>query len=92
MQQGESDSGGRESAGFDQDLSESDAIVCIDIQDLNGSRSTLRFACQDWPYPAEMAVPLLLTRVKQRHGFVLESAREIRAFCQIAAMAAPRQV
>ena len=35
----------RESAGFDQDMTESDAIVGIDIQDLNGGRSALRFAC-----------------------------------------------
>src|SRR5262245_10931667 len=70
---GGTDSDWRKPAGLDQDLSELDAIVCIDVEDLNSGGSTLRFTHKDGPYPAEMAVPLLFTKVKQGHGFVMQS-------------------
>ncbi len=70
---GAADSDWRKPAGLDQDLSQLDPIVCINVEDLNSGGSTLRFTHKDGPYLAEVAV--LFTIVKKgprfRHAIAL---------------------
>jgi hypothetical protein len=74
LSRGEAISDRRKPAGYDQDLSESDAVVCINVQNLNSGGSALRFTHKDGPHPAEVALPLLFARMKQGHGFALQSS------------------
>jgi hypothetical protein len=54
----------RKCSGSDENIPKFNAIVCIDIQDLNGGDPTFRLTGKNWSHPAEMTIPLLAARME----------------------------
>lgn len=54
----------RKCSGSDENIPKFNAIVCIDIQDLNGGEPTFRLTGKNWSHPAEMTIPLLAARME----------------------------